>query len=185
MKTSKRLRSLIAIALISIIVASVAYALLSSTFTFQNTMSIKGVLVKLLYLADNTTVTTQAWGKLEPSQVVYFNGFALKNDGTENITLTFANTLNALVGTLTWEIEYYNTGPGWVWRSWEQAIADGIAYIPGHAGNPVRPGAYIGTRPTTPTELCTGQIRIKLVITASPPMGSQPFSMNVTGTEKV
>ena len=82
MKTSKRLRSLIAIALISIIVASVAYALLSSTFTFQNTMSIKGVLVKLLYLADNTTVTTQAWGKLEPSQVVYFNGFALKNDGT-------------------------------------------------------------------------------------------------------
>ena len=57
-------------------------------------------------------------------------------------------------------------------------------YIPGHAGNPVRPGQMIGMRPDSPVDLDVGRIRIALTVAEDAPFGTvEPFTITVTGTE--
>ena len=177
----------VAVVLLSILFCGIAFALLSNYYEFTNTVNIKGVGVKLWHWIDDSTpptelVTNHDWGTLAGGEVAYFEYVILENYGTEDITLAFSTDLDGSIGTVKWEIEAYVNGV-WEWKDWEQAIADGINYIPGHSGNPMEPG-MLGQRPASPQELDVGRIRIVLTIASNAPFGSaDPFTITVTGTE--
>jgi hypothetical protein len=176
-----------AVLVVAVLAVSIGYALLTATYTFQNTMSIKGVGVTVLEWIDDTTpptqeVTTHDWGTAAAGETVYYAFVCVRNTGTEYLTLSFSKTLNAAVGTIRWEIEQMDTSEVWHWHDWASEIAsNGIL---GSSSNPMESGQILGMRPEVNAPGNLGHIRIVIEVAADAPQGEvTPFDTTITGTE--
>lgn len=115
----------------------------------------------------------------------------IESISTENGTLSFTDTLNALFGTIEFYIEYWdNSQVAWVSLNWQDAIDSGTAYkdssyVPGTPQNPIQPDEMIGFRPASPQDKDLGHVWIRLNVNGDPPFESTSFTTTATITEYI
>lgn len=179
-----------AVLVVAILSVSIGYALLTASHTLQNTMMIKGVGVDVLSWIDDTTpgasVSSYDWGTVAGGDTVYYQ-VCIENTGTQPLTLSFSNTLDPSVGSVSWQIQWadqgHTTWDSGTWQDWASGIAGGT--LVGSQAIPFEAGATLGLAPTLPQPTpVTGHIRIAVTINANAPFGAvTPFNIVVTGTE--
>jgi hypothetical protein len=193
MQRKMKMGTIAVLVVVALLVSPYVYSLLTAQKSFSNTMSIKGVGVDVLAWIDDTTppttsVTGHDWGVIAGGDVVYYQ-VCVRNTGTQNLTLSFSSTLNASVGTVAWQIQWADQGGMYwdatTWKDWATGIAtNGLV---GSNTNPFAPNTTLGMAPTLPQPVpVTGHIRIAVTILSNAPFGAvQPFTITITGTEKV